>query len=424
MRNKTVGLLRLVLLCGTLLILTGRADGQAGIITNPSRGQLIISEFRLRGPGGENDEFVEVYNTTTSTIRVVDQSSDPGYQGLCALTSSCGWALTDLSNIVGGSPKFIIPNTTEIPPHGHYLITNNGEGGYSLSSYATADGSYTSGVGSVMDISDGTGIAIFKTADTRAFDGSNACLGGVGGVSCVLDGVGFSNNAAPYREGTGLPVIADANVEHSYVRKVGTTGFPQDTNINADDFWLVAPDPTTISSATAVLGAPGPENTNSPVNQTSQMKSSLLNPILSSTASPNQVRNSTPGTPGTPTAFGTLTLRRVFKNTTGGSVTRVRLRITNISTTNSPGAGTAQADVRMLTSIAETITVNGNPVDVRKVTLEEPPTQAKGGGYNASLVFDLPGGTLADQGSVAINITMGVAKGGTYRLAYIVEAAP
>jgi hypothetical protein len=27
-------------------------------------GQLIISEFRLRGPGGVNDEFVEIYNAS------------------------------------------------------------------------------------------------------------------------------------------------------------------------------------------------------------------------------------------------------------------------------------------------------------------------------------------------------------------------
>lgn len=423
MSKGSAALIKLVFWSGAFVILTGVANGQTGIITNPSPGQLIISEFRLRGPGGENDEFVEIYNATDSTIRVVDQGSDPVYQLQCALSNSCGWALADLTSFFGGSPKFRIPNATEIPPHGHYLITNNGDGGYSLGVYAAADGGYAPGAG-VSEIPDGTGIAIFKTGNTAAFNGSNACLGGTGGMTCVLDAAGFGNNAAPYREGAGLPLVADSNVEHSYVRKVGTTGFPQDTNVNADDFWLVSTDPAAMSGITAVLGAPGPESLGDPINKTSQLKSSLLNPSASSTSSPNQVRVTTSGGVGTPTEFGTLTLRRYFTNTTGGAVARVRLRVTNITTTNSPGAGSAQADVRAVNSSPETITVNGVPVEVRRLTREDEPSQPKGGGYNASLAFDLPGGTLPNGASVAVNITLGVAKSGSYRLAYTIEAAP
>jgi hypothetical protein len=421
MRNKQTSLVKFLFLCAALPACAVGARAQVPI-TDPEPGQLIISEFRLRGPNGANDEFVEIYNTTDSTIRVVDQSRDALYQAQCTLASSCGWALVDLSNIIGGSPKYIIPNNVEIPPRGHYLIANAAPGGYSLGGYGTPDGTY--GTGGGIDIADGTGIAIFKTASNAAFNGSNACLGGTNGATCVLDAAGFGNNAAPYREGTGLPEVTDADVEYSYVRKVGTTGFPQDTNVNANDFWLVATDPFALPGAPAVLGAPGPEGLTSPVNSTSRMRSSLLDSGVSSTASPNQVRDTTLGVAGTPTALGTLTLRRVFTNRTGGVVTRVRLRVTNITTTNSPGAGAAQADVRALTSEAESLTVNGVAVDVRKLTLEEPPTQAKGGGYNASMLFDLPGGSLADGGSVAVNIKLGVAKGGNYRLAYTVEAAP
>ncbi len=419
MRNRHKSLLRLLLLCAAFTAFAAGASAQVPI-TDPAPGQLIITEFRLRGPGGAADEFIEVYNPTDSTLRVTDQSRDTVYQLQCALANSCGWALADLSSYFGGSPKFIIPSGVEIPPRGHYLIAN--AGGYSLGGYAAADGTY--GAGGGVEIADATGIAVFKTADTAAFNGSNACLGGTNGATCVLDAAGFGNNASPYREGTGLPEVTDADVEYSYVRKVGTTGFPQDTNVNANDFWLVATDPSALAGVTAVLGAPGPENLTDPVNKTAQMKSSLLDPGVSSTSSPNQVRDATPGVAGTPTAFGTLTLRRYFTNTTGGAVTRVRLRVTNITTTNSPGAGTSQADVRALTSAAESITVNGVAVDVRKLTLEEPPAQSKGGGYNASLLFDLPGGSLANGDKVAVNIKLGVAKGGTYRLAYTVEAAP
>jgi hypothetical protein len=35
-----------------------------------SAGDLLISEFRLRGPTVAKDEFVEIYNTTNSVITV------------------------------------------------------------------------------------------------------------------------------------------------------------------------------------------------------------------------------------------------------------------------------------------------------------------------------------------------------------------
>ena len=45
--------------------------------TPVSAGNVLISEFRLRGPNGPNDEFVELYNNTDSviTVRSVDGSS-------------------------------------------------------------------------------------------------------------------------------------------------------------------------------------------------------------------------------------------------------------------------------------------------------------------------------------------------------------
>ena len=435
MRTKSTFLFNAALLCVVVLLPASHANGQSVPITNPANGQLIISEFRLRGPNGANDEFVEVYNTTNTTIRVTDQGSDAIYQAQCALSSSCGWALTDVPNIIGGSAKFIIPNGVEIPPYGHYLIANTGAGGYSLGGYATPNGVYNQS-NSGVEISDNTGIAIFKTAYTAAFDGSNDCLGG---TSCVLDAVGFGNDPAPFRENTGLTVLSPIDKEFSYARKVTTTGYPQDTNNNASDFWLVSTDATVFDACSdapicttyantfaSVLGAPGPENLSSPVNRTSQLKSSLIEPAAGSLGGANAVRDSTPGTPGSPTAFGTLTLRRRFTNTTGGAVTKLRLRVTNITTINSPGAGATQADIRALTSATQSISVTNNgvttEVDVRKATLEEPPTQEKGGGYHSSLLVDIPGVSLINGNSVVVNIRFGVAKGGAFSLAYVVEA--
>jgi hypothetical protein len=56
-------------------------------------------------------------------------------------------------------------------------------------------------------------------------------------------------------------------------------------------------------------------------------------------------------------------------------------------------------------------------------TLETPPTQANGGGYNSTLSVSLPGGLLPGQ-SVDVNLTLGVKQAGTFRFLIIVEALP
>ena len=47
-----------------LLALTG-VSGFSMFLTVPAaEAQLIISEFRVRGPNGANDEFIEIYNNS------------------------------------------------------------------------------------------------------------------------------------------------------------------------------------------------------------------------------------------------------------------------------------------------------------------------------------------------------------------------
>ena len=41
-------------------------------------GQIIISEFRLSGPGGVEDEFIEIYNNS-GTDHTVTSASGTGY---------------------------------------------------------------------------------------------------------------------------------------------------------------------------------------------------------------------------------------------------------------------------------------------------------------------------------------------------------
>ncbi|MGH9972050.1 MAG: hypothetical protein ACREBG_30255 [Pyrinomonadaceae bacterium] len=202
-------------------------------------GELIISEFRLRGPGPSPvpdpieqaaDEFIEIYNNTNAPITV--QATD----------GSAGFALVAADSIT----RFVISNGTVIPARAHLLAAN--ATGYSLSAYpggnqpaslppaplpplsddtldeitfggppvknddprsatstATPDLTYT------LDIPDNAGIALFRTANATNFTPANR-----------LDAVGSTSEANTlFKEGTGYPALTSApTVDHSFYRSL------------------------------------------------------------------------------------------------------------------------------------------------------------------------------------------------------------
>src|SRR5688572_9528228 len=85
----------------------------AGLVTmvlalaQVAAGQLIISEFRVRGPNGANDEFIEIYNNSGADHTVT--GGETGY----AVAASNGVA------------RCVIPNGTVVPNRGHYLCVNS-----------------------------------------------------------------------------------------------------------------------------------------------------------------------------------------------------------------------------------------------------------------------------------------------------------
>jgi hypothetical protein len=199
------------------------------------------------------------------------------------------------------------------------------------------------------------------------------------------------------------------------------SGVPQDTNNNASDFVLVSTDGN-VGALTAVLGAPGPENLASPVQRNAAFKASLIDPGAASTAHPNRSRNG-PAT-GPNAAFGTITFRRRFTNSTGVSVTRLRFRIVNVTAGIAP-AGTA--DLRALSSGSVTVTLSsGSSLFVQGTTLETPPAQPNGGGLNSTL----SAGTvtsmtpIANGGAVDLQFVLGVQQEGTFSFLVNVEALP
>jgi hypothetical protein len=266
-----------------------------------------------------------------------------------------------------------------------------------------------------------------------------------------LDAVGFGANVGGacnlLREADTLPAIAaNATLEHSYFRKMcdwiqgsGCTvpGIPKDTNNNAADFWLAD-----TGAATGRLGAPGPENISSPIRRDNTgINVFLLDGSVASSAHPNRSRDTSMGAP--PVTFGTMTLRYRVTNNTGANVTRLRYRIVDISTANQPSGPTA--DLRALSSSIENgfgpvndpVTCSLNPppaanqsppcnVTVTATTLEQPPNQTAGGGYNSTLSSGtITTGTPLNNGdSILINFRLGVEKTGTFRFYIIVEALP
>jgi len=349
---------------------------------------IIISEFRLQGPLSTQDEFIELYNTSG------------------VIVSIAGLILSDSNGAVQ------VTTSGSIPAYGHYLITNSD--GYSLANYGGTNAAAGDQTYSGVDIASDAGLHLDN------------------GAGAILDAVGFTTSPAGYRESSGLAPVSSPG-QYSFARKFATTGLPQDTNNNANDFWLLAVDPASVSGATAVLGAPGPENLTSPINRTPTMRSSLID-SGGSLANANAARVTSsfsytrPGGGTISFPAGTLSLRRRITNTTGGPVSRIRIRINSLSTLNSPGyaVGGAQADVRAINSdtVQVTLVMNNEEVTAQGVSLEEnPPNQPEGGGYNATLNVPLVE-DLGDTQSVIVNIRFGVKQGGQFKFSYTVEVLP
>jgi endonuclease G, mitochondrial len=348
--------------------------------------RVIISEFRFHGtdPDGAGaqtasaNEFVELYNQTDENVTLT------------------GWTLR-ASN---GTTLLTFPAVL-IPARGNYLV---GGTSYGLASYAAANSTLAA------DIPDGAGVALFNNGST--FDASTR-----------LDAVGFSGVAdAVYREGAGITPAGGVTTdgETTFIRR-WSGGLPVDTDDNGANFLLLSTNGGVYDSRQSLLGAPGPENTSSPIQRNSQVGLTLLDPAVSSSQPPNRTRDFTPDLANNST-FGTMSIRRTLTNNTGSNITRLRFRLADVTTYPTSGSF---ADLRARTSGSVVVTVTGGASKtVQGTTLEEPPAQPNGGGYNATLAA----GTitlaqpLASGQSVDLQFFVGVMTTGTYRFFLNVEA--
>jgi hypothetical protein len=382
-------------------------------------GDLLISEFRLRGPVGPSDEYVEIYNNSDSphTVTTVD--------------GSAGYALAASDGVI----RFTIPNGTVIPARGHYLGVNSGA--YSLAAYPAGNGTTATGDTTfVTDIPDNAGIALFNTATPASFNLINR-----------IDAAGSTSEANTlYKEGAGYPAISAFSINYAFHRTYCPTnvptfgtafgctpnsgGFPKDSDSNENDLVFVDTNGTSAGAGQR-LGAPGPENLSSPLIRNLTVSAAFLDTSAGGSTPPNRVRDFTSDPPNNST-FGTLDVRRRFVNNTGFPITQLRYRIIDLTTFPAPAGF---ADLRPRTSgavviagINDAATCSPNPapcsVTVQGTTLETPPTQANGGGFNSTMaVGTITLGTpLPNGASVNIRWLLGIQQTGIFRYYVNVEA--
>ncbi|HEX6182379.1 MAG TPA: hypothetical protein VFZ44_00615 [Pyrinomonadaceae bacterium] len=385
--------------------------------------QLIISEFRVRGPNGANDEFIELYNNSGADHTVTSAGPSTGY----AVAASDGTA------------RCVVPNGTVIPNRGHYLCVNSV--GYSLASYPAGNGTTATGDATyTTNIPDNAGIAIFNTSVALDFVLANR-----------MDAVGSTSEAnTTYKEGTGYPALTPFSIDYSFYRdtcgksgSITTFGVcpistPKDTNNNAADFVFVDTNGTSAGAGQR-LGAPGPENLSSPIQRNASFGANNLDPCVSAASPPNRVRDFT-SDPANNSTFGTLDIRKTITNNTGGNVTRIRFNVIDLTTFPAPSG---IADLRPRTSGAVVVIVDRAPcgsgtsnITVQGTTLEQPPSQPNGGGFNSSLSAgtitlatplpptDNPATVGIIDNQLDIRFYLGIQQTGSFKFYVNIEALP
>ena len=198
------------------LVLVGLVAVLAALVAfdQPVRGAsttIVISEFRVRGPNGGNDEFIELYNVSQAPVAIG------------------GWKINGSNSSGTASTRVTITAGVVLGPGCHYLVNNSTSGLYS--GLVPGDQTYSTG------ITDDGGIALLTAANT------------------VVDAVGMSTGSA-YKEGTVLASLGSTNTNRGYERKPGgAAGSGTDTDDNASDFQLLSPsDPQNLASDCIAAG--------------------------------------------------------------------------------------------------------------------------------------------------------------------------
>jgi hypothetical protein len=346
--------------------------------------KIIISEFRLDGPNGPGDEFVEIVNNANFTQTIV--SSDA--------FNLQGWSVWGL--VAGNATKICtIPFGTTLAAGQHFLCTKVPD--YELGGYSQGQDDNIANYTPLGLDADG-GVALFSSTTVAIAPNGTFSSSTSSGTVYREDAVGFKNlnsatSSSPFAPAFWEPYVIGPSVglkpigpqdpahrapntpndvrEYSFVRKHGAGAFAtwtgpiyQDTNINTADWILVSNvgdlrvDPTFVNnsatntsfpgtpfdpspvgfpgsefSTTPIFGAPGPQSKASPIerNHTTKFIRSLFDPFFTAAQAPNRFQNPPPVCGG---PNGELILRFTYKNLTGLTQNNLRVRWIDLSTIN------------------------------------------------------------------------------------------
>jgi hypothetical protein len=180
---------------------------------------VVISEFAPQGPGGPNDEFIELYNPTNEAIDI------------------SRWKV-QYKSATGGNytGSYSLPNGSVIAAHGYFLVANGGYGGGTMAS----DASW----GSVFSMS-----ATANTGGGHVRIGTEAMGNEIGDANAV-DTVGYGSGTSPEGSPAPAPPVAGSSYERKAVATStaasmetgadATAGNGYDSNDNSKDFVIRA----------------------------------------------------------------------------------------------------------------------------------------------------------------------------------------
>lgn len=215
-----------------------------------SANSVVISEFRTRGPAGDNDEFVEIYNPTANAVDISN------------------WVLSVSDSNGTVQSRATVPIGTLLRSGQYYLFAHNG--------YGVPSGGVSPNLRYTAQIPDNGGIAILDS------------------TGAIVDQVGMSTGSF-YQEGETLQPLT-GTTRRSYERKDGGDfDSCEDTDDNRDDFLnamsetlhnyssplsLCGSDrPALISTTVTITGDfPDPSNVNANVTVSVRVTGTSLSP--------------------------------------------------------------------------------------------------------------------------------------------------
>jgi hypothetical protein len=336
----------------------GKQNCDIGAFETQGTPALIINQFRFQTQANQGDAFVQIYNPSNSPMPL----------GGWTLQASNGQVLS-LSGSIDG--------------HGSHLVVGPG---YTLGMYEAGD-------------------------ELLGFS-----IPGAGGVTlrdpggALEDKVGFTPVDPAFRFGAGLAVPGGlpSTTHLAWVRKK-SAGDPVNTLDNFSDFLFIADAQNDAPHGSPAFGTAGPSRSTSPIVHNDILQSGLFDTSQGQGAAPN--REFVAGAPG----LGVLYIRRTVTNASATQeVTRLRFRITDLSTVNH----TAGAQLQAIDAPGGNFTVGGGT----KHAFGLPIDQGAPGGIDSTLTAtsQIPGG-LAPHESMSVEFAFRVYVSGPFTFAYNAE---